>query len=107
MTSNDPIPILCRYRLKPGAESEFAELLQQHWPLLHRLGLVTEAPAKVQRAGDKAGNVAFIEEFAWKDAQAPQSAHESVDVMRHWEPMGALCEDMEFWEVTTPAFAAP
>ena len=44
-----------------------------------------------------AGNVAFVETFAWKSDDAARTAHETPEVMRLWEPMGALCADMEFW----------
>ncbi len=94
-----PVPVLCRYRLKPGKELEFGELLRKHWPTLHDLGLVTDEPAALERATDQAGNTAFIERFRWKTPAAIGSAHESVEVMTLWEPMGALCEDMEFWHV--------
>ena len=101
MTPPDhPIQILCRYRLKPGREQEFAQLLTRHWPRLFELGLTSDQPARLLRGSDKAGNVAYIERFAWKSASSVASAHESPEVMKLWEPMGALCEDMEFWEVS-------
>lgn len=100
MTENEgSVDILCRYRLKPGKEEAFAELLARHWPTLKELDLATDEPARILRAGDHAGNVAFIEMFAWKTPDSSQTAHETPEVMRLWEPMGALCEDMEFWEV--------
>ena len=96
---DQPVEMLCRYRLKPGKEREFTTLLARHWPTLHAAGLATAAPARVLRGEDKAGNVAFFETFAWKNGKSAGSAHESAEVMRLWEPMGALCEDMEFWNV--------
>lgn len=93
------VDVLCRYRIKPGMEEEFSEILARHWPVLKELGLATDEPARILRAGDKAGNVAFVEMFAWKTGDSAQTAHETPEVMRLWEPMGSLCEDMEFWEV--------
>lgn len=97
--SNGSVDILCRYRIKPGKEEDFAELLSRHWQVLHDVGLTTDEPARILRASDKAGNVAFVEMFEWKTEDSAQTAHETPEVMRLWEPMGSLCEDMEFWEV--------
>ncbi len=94
-----PIDVLCRYLVKPGKAGEFKDLLARHWHVLHDEGLATSEPARVFRAEDKAGNIAFIELFSWTDTDAVQTAHESAEVMRLWEPMGSLCEDMEFWNV--------
>ena len=96
MTSID---VLCRYRVKPGKEDAFKKVLLGHWAILHQAGLTTNDPATLRRCQDQAGNVAYVEEFAWKNHESIQSAHESPAVMGQWEPMGALCEDMEFWHV--------
>jgi quinol monooxygenase YgiN len=99
MSDSRPISILVRYRVKPGKQQEFETLLKKHWQTLQAEGLTTKEPARVQRASDRAGNVAYIERFDWKSPAAVQSAHESPAVMKLWEPMGALCDDMEFWNV--------
>ncbi len=99
VTSNVPVETLCRYLVKPGMEREFQSILARHWKTLHEAGLATEQPAQLLRADDKAGNVAFIEIFHWRTADSAQMAHETPAVMRLWEPMGALCRDMEFWHV--------
>ncbi len=99
MADSNPVDILCRCRVKPGKESEFTQSSTAHWKVLHDAGLSTDEPARLQRATDRSGNVAFIEQFAWKDADSSGVAHQTEAVMKLWEPMGALCEDMEFWEV--------
>ena len=100
-----PETVICRYTLKPGAEPEMLRLLAHHWPALHRVGLVTDTPSLVFRGlpahADKEkrhGKVAgvLVEIFAWKNAQSADLAHRSPEVMAVWEPMGALCESMEF-----------
>lgn len=96
---SESIPVLCRYRLKPGKETEFLTLLRKHWPTLQEAGLVAPQPARIQRGQDQRGNIAYIETFAWKDHNAIGAAHQSASVMKLWEPMGAFCEDMEFWHV--------
>ncbi len=97
--SDPSIEVVCRYRIKDGKADEFAAMLARHWPVLRDLGLTTEEPARLLKGEDGAGNVAFIETFHWKDQDAVSTAHETPGVMKLWEPMGALCEDMEFWHV--------
>ena len=100
MPQNDgPVDTLCRYHVKPGKQQEFEDLLARHWHTLHDAGLATDEPARLFRADDKAGNLAFIEMFSWRSGESAQTAHETPEVMRLWEPMGALCQDMEFWHV--------
>ena len=97
MSPTDPLPVICRYRVKPGRADEFLTHLKRHWQTLHKAGLSTDEPAKIWRCQDKAGNVAFIEHFSWKSGASSGAAHQSPAVMAIWEPMGALCDDMEFW----------
>ena len=99
MTTNTPVEMLCRYRVKSARDNEFQALLVKHWKVLHDAGLATDEPARLLRAADKAGNVAYIEQFSWLTEGSAQTAHETPAVMQLWEPMGTLCEDMEFWEV--------
>lgn len=99
MSESNSVDVACRYRVKPGKEEAFAELLARHWAVLHESGLATDEPARLLRGADHAGNVAFIELFSWKTQDSAQTAHETPQVMQLWEPMGALCDDMEFWNV--------
>ena len=39
-----PNTVICHYRVVPGNEARFESLLEDHWPTLHRLGLVTDDP---------------------------------------------------------------
>ena len=105
MTDPDPVTVICKFVVKPGKEAQMKALLKNHWPTLHRLGLTTDEPAQTyvgvaapeekERAGGASTNV-FVEIFSWKDARQPDLAHQSPEVMAVWEPMGALCEHMEF-----------
>jgi len=90
---------LCTYRVKPGEEAAFEELLRHHWPTLHQLGLATAAPSLIYKGHEplpedhKAkGPVFYTEIFTWSSAEGPGRAHEVPEVMAIWEPMGALCE---------------
>jgi hypothetical protein len=94
---------VCTYKVKPGKEAEMERLLAAHWPTLHRVGLVTDEKAVVYRGlpsgkpGDTHGaSSTYLEIFSWKDEKASGVAHQSPEVMAVWEPMGALCEHMDF-----------
>ena len=98
-----PQTVICRYQLKPGAEPEMLRLIARHWPTLHRAGLVTDEPPRVFRglpgksgAGRGTQPRVLVEVFDWKSAASAEVAHRSPEVMAIWEPMGALCEAMEF-----------
>jgi quinol monooxygenase YgiN len=104
MPKTGPQTVICTYRVKPGQEKAFLGLLERHWPTLRRLDLVTKDPAVVYRGlpagpGQDAhavGPSTFVEIFSWKDAQAVDTAHHSPELLQVWEPMGQLCESMEF-----------
>jgi hypothetical protein len=94
---------ICRYQVKPGKEAEMERLLAVHWPALHKAGLVTDEPARVYRGlpsekpgGEHGAGSTYIEIMAWKNEKSPEIAHQSPDVMAVWEPMGAICENMDF-----------
>ncbi len=96
---------ICQYKVKPGQEKEMERLLALHWPTLHKAGLATDEPAVVYRGlpspkpgGEHGAESTYIEIFSWKTPEAPQTAHQTPEVMAVWEPMGAICEHMEFPE---------
>ena|SRR5688572_13965675 len=99
-----PQTVICTYRVKPGKEKAFIGLLERHWPTLRRLDLVTKDPAVVYRGrpgapgkeAHAAGPSTFVEIFTWKDAQAVEKAHHSPELLQVWEPMGQLCDSMDF-----------
>ena len=96
MPKSDPVPTLVIYTPKKGKDKELEGVVEKHWPTLNRLGLVTKEPAKIWRATDKrTGEVYFVEMFSWKDAEAPEIAHQTPDVMATWETMGAFMEDLK------------
>jgi hypothetical protein len=95
----DPIPVLCIYRPRKGAEAEFLALLEKHWLTLEEASLVTGEPARVWRGSSRGEGAIFVEMFEWKDQKAVEAAHHSPALMAVWEPMGALCESMEFIDI--------
>ena len=103
MEKSKPVRMLCTYRVKDGKEADFLRLLEKHWPTLRSVGLATDERAQVFRAQDKAGKTIFIEMFSWKDAAAPEVAHQTPEVMSVWEPMGSLADEMNFWAIEAVA----
>lgn len=95
-TPHAPSISLCKYRLKPGKESEFVKLLEKHWPTMTRLGLVADQPPHLLFRGEDKEGVYYVEVFPWKDETAVNRAHELPEVAQVWEPMGTCCTDMEF-----------
>lgn len=83
---------LCIYRVKPGSESAFEELLAKHWPTLRRVGLAADKPSTIYRGSEGEGQPIFVELLNWKDEHGAERAHELPDVLAVWEPMGKLCE---------------
>ena len=60
----------------------FLTLLSKHYPVLKRLGLVTdEIPIIYRGVEDRGGGPVVFEVFTWKDAEAPNIAHQTPDVM--------------------------
>ena len=90
----DPETVICHYRLRPGAEAEFTDLLRRHWPTLRELELATDTPQRcyVGREREVEGTV-MIEIFEWASLDAARRAHVHPKVSEIWERMGALCED--------------
>jgi hypothetical protein len=94
---------ICRYTVKPGKEPEMLKLLARHWPTLHSAGLVTDDRPLIFRGTpmtgkdrDAVGSHVFVEIFTWRDAKAVETAHHNPEVMSVWEPMGQICDRMEF-----------
>ena len=94
---------ICQYHVKKGHEAEMEALLAKHWPTLRAAGLASEDPPLIYRGlpsgkpGDMHGATGvYIEIFSWAEPNGPQIAHQTPAVMAVWEPMGAICEKMDF-----------
>jgi hypothetical protein len=84
--------VICLFRVRAGSEDEFLKLLERHWPVLHRLGLVTNDPPQRFRGVEQAGQPLFVEIFTWKSPSAASSAHGHADVQAIWEAIDQLTE---------------
>jgi hypothetical protein len=92
MGSEEPVTVICQYRVRPGDEDAFVLLLRRHWPTLSKLGVVTQEPGRAYRGADGDGRPVYYEIFSWRNDAAFERAHSHPDVLAIWEPMDALCE---------------
>lgn len=92
---SQPVTVLCTYRVLPGKEADFEGILAQHYPALRGADLATEMVPLIYRGSDGTGGTVFFEVFEWRDADAPNIAHQSPAVLAVWEPMGELCGERE------------
>jgi hypothetical protein len=94
--ANQPVTMLVSYHPKAGRERELQQLIEQHYPTLQRLGLVTEMKARVWKASTKGSDRPyFVELFQWKDDKASDVAHQTPEVMAVWETMGPVLEKLD------------
>ena len=92
MPNSEPTTVLCTYRVKPDKETEFREVVRQHWPKLRELGMVTDEASALYRGVDEKQRPYFVEIFTWSTPAAVEKAHQHPEVLAIWEPMDALCE---------------
>ena len=99
MKASGPVSMLVLYRVKSGNDERFVELLRKHWPALRSIGLATETPARLYRGDSKRptphGGPVYVETFEWVNAEAPNVAHQTPQVMAVWEPMSPLLDGMD------------
>lgn len=90
--------------VKPGHETEYAQLSAKTWAIYKRLGLVLDRPHVVLRGADEKGRPYFVEIFTWKSADIPD--HAPPEVRAIWQQLEAACEardgrpGIDFSEVT-------
>lgn len=93
-----PVPVLsiALYRVRPGAEEQFKDILRRHKALLTELELATDRPFEVFLGSDKAvEGPLFVEIFEWADPLGSSRAHTHPRVSELWESMGELCESRD------------
>ena len=96
MSSSSPFTtVVATYRVCQGKESEFRGLLAKHYPLLQRLGLVTDDAPVIYQGEEHGGGPIVFEIFTWIDTEAPGKAHGSPEVMDVWGAMEKLVEDRD------------
>ena len=99
--------VMAIYAPKEGKEEELLELIRGHVPALRALGLASDRPAQLLKTFDGS---AYIEIFAWANAEASSKAHETPEVQAIWGPMMEIADfpalkDLEEGQHRFPHFA--
>lgn len=85
---------IAHYRVKPGSEKPFEDILRRHTATLRELELVTERPVEVY-VGSERGveGPLYVEIFEWASVEGSRMAHSHPRVSEMWESMATLCEE--------------
>lgn len=90
---SEPITSFAHYRVKPGREDQFLEIIERHAATLRDLELVTDRETEVYLGSEKeVEGPLIVEVFDWVDEDASARAHTHPQVSGIWESMGPLCE---------------
>lgn len=81
------IHVLAIYRPNEGRAADLEAEVVAHVPTLRGLGLATDVPSVVLRAGDGT----LIEHFEWVDQAAIDAAHQHPTVHEMWGRFDACC----------------
>jgi hypothetical protein len=89
----DEVIAICQYRVKPGSEEAFKDVLRGHTSTLLDLGLITERPVQTYVGSEKGiDGPLFVEIFEWASSDGSAQAHTHPRISQVWERMGELCE---------------
>ncbi|MEJ3658587.1 hypothetical protein WEH80_37080 [Actinomycetes bacterium KLBMP 9759] len=85
---------IAHYRVRPGHEERFTDILRQHRATLRALELVTDRPSEAYVGTERdIDGPLFVEIIEWVDARGAAVAHEHPQVSALWERIGQACED--------------
>jgi hypothetical protein len=83
-----------QYRVRPGAEDRFKELLRRHTATLRSLEMITDRPVEVFLGAERdVEGPFFVEVFEWIDESAVSLAHTHPQVSVLWESIATMCEE--------------
>ena len=80
--------VIVTFKPIAGKEEELKEIVLNHVPTLHGIGLATSRPAYIM----KSKNGSIIEVFEWESQEAIAKAHEHPVVLEMWKKFEAACE---------------
>ena len=80
--------VIVAFKPKPGKDAELAAVVEKHWGILKREGLVTDRPRYTMQAKD--GTI--LEVFEWLSPEAIQKAHHNPAVLALWTEFEAACD---------------
>ena len=80
--------VFALYRPHPGQDAAMRRLIARHVPALRRLGLATDRPTVLVRAGDGT----YVEVFEWVSETAARTAHDHPDIAEIWDSMELIAD---------------
>jgi hypothetical protein len=80
--------VFALYRPRAEKDAALRRLIARHIPALRRLGLITDRPAVLARAGDGT----YVEVFEWVSETAARTAHDHPDIAEIWDGMEAIAD---------------
>jgi hypothetical protein len=85
-----PETVLVTYRVKPGSEAQFEQVLAEAWKIYRKEHLVFAHPHIIVRDKEGDDRTGFVELFTWVSHDAPEHAPKSVTAI--WDQETSLCE---------------
>lgn len=80
--------VIVAYKPKKGKSEELKNLVEKHYRILKKEGLVTDRKPIIAKASDES----YIEIFGWKSSDSIAQAHENRAIQRLWEEFANVCE---------------
>lgn len=84
-----PETVMVTYQIKPHQEAALMQVLDRHWQVAQRLGLVHGMPHLVVKGGEQ-GKSYIVEIFTWRDSSVPDDAPKEITDL--WRQMHELTE---------------
>jgi hypothetical protein len=85
-----PETVMVTFHAKPGAETQLARVIADHWKTASDLKLVTSSPHLTLRGTEEGNKTYFVEVFTWRDSAIPDSAPPAIQKI--WAQMNSLVE---------------
>ena len=92
MNSQQPVTVICSFRVKADCTEQFEDLLARHYAVMLEAGLATDKPPIHFKGDDQGRGPHYVHIYEWVDDKAAGVAHNTPAVMAIWEPMGACVE---------------
>lgn len=80
--------VIVAYKPKKGKSKELKYLIEKHYRILKKEGLVTDRKPIIAKASDGS----YIEIFGWKSSGSIANAHENKAIQRLWDEFANACE---------------
>lgn len=80
--------VIVAYKPHLGKEAELRSLMETHWSILNKQGLVSDRKPITCQSADGS----FIEVFGWKSKEAIEQAHGNSEVQAMWGKFAEVCE---------------